>query len=149
MKTLIITVGLPRSGKSTWAKQQRAPAINRDSIRLALHGERFLLKAEPWVTTITDTMIDSFFLYGQYEHLIIDECNVTKKRRERWLAPDRETLFVVFNTPYEVCRQRALTSLDFEILPVIDRMAEEWEDVELDDETAVMDIFHDNTRSNS
>jgi predicted kinase len=36
MQQLILTVGLPRSGKTTWAKQQGVPMVNRDAIRLAL-----------------------------------------------------------------------------------------------------------------
>ena len=52
MKTLILTVGLPRSGKSTWALQQGHPVVNRDGIRKALHGEVYLQPAEDMVTTI-------------------------------------------------------------------------------------------------
>ncbi len=46
MKKLICTVGLPRSGKSTWCKTQSYPIVNKDSIRLALHGQRYLQDAE-------------------------------------------------------------------------------------------------------
>ena len=35
-----------RSGKTTWARQQGVPIVNRDAIRLALHGQRFEPRAE-------------------------------------------------------------------------------------------------------
>lgn len=41
MPTLTITRGLPGSGKTTWAKRQRgAVRVNRDDLRLMLHGGR-------------------------------------------------------------------------------------------------------------
>ncbi|KKK82651.1 hypothetical protein LCGC14_2801230, partial [marine sediment metagenome] len=49
MKKLILTVGLPRSGKSTWARKQGHPIVNPDSIRLALYGEPFIEEAEPMI----------------------------------------------------------------------------------------------------
>ncbi len=33
MNRLILTVGLPRSGKTTWALEQGWPIVNPDSIR--------------------------------------------------------------------------------------------------------------------
>ena len=33
-KKLIMTIGLPRSGKSTWARTQACPIVNQDSIKL-------------------------------------------------------------------------------------------------------------------
>jgi len=39
MPTLTITRGLPASGKSTWAREQRhAARVNRDDLRLMMHG---------------------------------------------------------------------------------------------------------------
>jgi len=40
MKILILTVGLPRSGKSTWAAKKGFPIVSPDAIRLAMHGMR-------------------------------------------------------------------------------------------------------------
>ena len=71
MKVLILTVGLPRSGKSTWAKKQGYPIINPDSIRLALHGEHFIEDAEPMVWTIAMYMTKALFLAG-HNKIIID-----------------------------------------------------------------------------
>ncbi len=141
MKILLVTVGLPRSGKSTWAKDQGVPIVNKDSIRLALHGERFLAKAEDWVQTLTSTFVDSLLVYGRHDVIILDECNVTKRSREKWVKTDWETIFVVFKTPYKECRRRALNNFDFEILPIIDRMANKWENVEMGDGDTVWEIY--------
>lgn len=64
MVRLLVTVGLPRSGKSTWAKQQGAPVVNPDAIRLALHGQAFLQEAEPLVWVMAKYMVEALFLAG-------------------------------------------------------------------------------------
>ncbi len=49
-QTLILMVGLPRSGKTTRARQIDHPIVNPDSIRLALHAPHPFLKGmEPFV----------------------------------------------------------------------------------------------------
>lgn len=50
--TLVLMVGLPRSGKSTIARSGRVPIVSPDAIRLALHGQPFIASAEPtvWAT---------------------------------------------------------------------------------------------------
>lgn len=50
-KTVILTSGLPRSGKTTWALKQSLSIVNRDAIRLALHGQPFIPEAEDIYTT--------------------------------------------------------------------------------------------------
>ena len=41
-KQLILTVGLPRSGKTTWALAQGYPIVAPDAIRLAVTGQRYV-----------------------------------------------------------------------------------------------------------
>lgn len=129
MSMLIVTVGLPYSGKSLWANCQLGVTIvNRDSVRLALHGERYLQAAEEWIALLTRTMVRSLALSGNHT-IIIDECNVTEKRRAQWAVKDIawETKFLVFPTSREECIERALSVDDQRIIPIIDRMAAEWE----------------------
>lgn len=127
-RKLILTVGLPRSGKSTWAKQQGLPIVNADSVRLALHGERFLGKAEPMVWTIIYIMTEALFLAG-HDTIICDETNITEKRRQAWRDrfSDCEVELKVFETSPEECTRRAVALNDTIILPVIERMASEWD----------------------
>ena len=119
-----MTVGLPRSGKTTWARLQGHPIVNPDSIRLALHGQRFYGPAEPLVWATAHLMVDALFKAG-HETVILDACNVSAKRRDEWKshAPEMQ----VFNTGPVTCLERALALNDQEIFPVIERMAEEWD----------------------
>ncbi len=124
MNTLIATVGLPRSGKTTWARAQARPIVNPDSIRLAIHGQRFVAMAEPWVWATAKTMVRALFLAG-HDVVILDATNLTNKRREDWLSKEWQTLFHVLDTPKEECLRRA--GPDTEIAAVIERMAREIE----------------------
>lgn len=124
MNTLILTVGLPRSGKSTWAKKQNFPIVNKDAIRLVLHGQRFLKEAETFVDTLATYMVKSLFLAG-HKTVIVDECHNTEKRRLRWKDSGWNVKFQIFSTSMEECLRRAEAENDSVIIPVIKRMAEE------------------------
>jgi predicted kinase len=123
MKKLIMTVGLPRSGKSTWAKKQNLPIVNPDAIRLSVHGQPFLKEAESLVWTIAKYMTKSLFLAG-HERIILDATNLTKKRRKEWEDDMWEIEYKYFNTSPEECKRRALNTDKAYLLPVIDRMIE-------------------------
>jgi predicted kinase len=129
-RRLVITVGLPRSGKTTWARAQGLPIVNPDSIRLALHGQRFVSLAEAFVWAIAHLMVRALFLAG-CDAVIVDATNVTQKRRDEWvrLASEVGAEYVahVIETSPKECAARALERDDLEILPVIDRMAAEWD----------------------
>ena len=124
-KTLILTVGLPQSGKSTWARNTGYPIVNRDAIRLSLHGEIYLQKAEPMITVIEDCMVEALFLAG-HETVIVDATHTTPKRRERWLSEEWEIQYKVFRTDIEVCLMRCQIGRP-ELIPVIKRMASQWD----------------------
>jgi predicted kinase len=124
---LIVTVGLPRSGKSTWAKTMGWPIVNPDSIRLALHEKRFLSRAEPFVWAIAYTMVEALFLAG-HSCVVVDATNVTRKRRDEWISryEGAVELKIIDTSPF-VCMSRARAENDQEIIPVIQRMAQEWD----------------------
>jgi predicted kinase len=124
---LICTVGLPLAGKSTWAKRQGYPIVCPDQVRLALHGERYLPLAEPMVWTIATLMVRSLFGAG-HERVILDACNNTRARREPW-SKEFDARFGVVDTPAELCLERALEQGDQYIVPIIGRMASEYEAV--------------------
>lgn len=128
---LIATVGLPRSGKSTWARKQSYPVVCPDSIRLAIYGEKFLGKAEPYVWLVARTMVESLFLSG-HKTVILDSTMMKKARRQEWLNKKWGTYYKVFDTPKDVCIQRARDTAYEDIIPVIERMSQEFEP--LDDE---------------
>ncbi len=125
-------VGLPRSGKSTWAKSQEYPIVSKDAIRLALHGERYLQAAEYFVETLGQLMIRSMFHAG-HDIVIADETNVTRKRRDRWKSEEWSTYFKHVPTPEDVCIERALSLDDPDIIPIIEYMSSVFEPLEHDE----------------
>jgi predicted kinase len=133
MKKLIMTVGLPRSGKSTWAKKQPFPIVNPDSIRLCLHGWKYFVPAEPLVWYITKLMVNSLFLAG-HDTVILDSTNYSKERRLEWKSPDYIRVYQVFNTSKEECIERAEKENYLEIIPIIEKMHEKFQSI---DETEI------------
>jgi predicted kinase len=125
MSELYMTIGLPRSGKSTWSKQQGWPVVNPDAIRLALHGERFIAQAEPHVWAIAKTMVRALFLAG-HDKVILDATSISPGRRGEWNSTDWANRYVVFKADEKECIRRARAIDDEYIVPVIERMAREF-----------------------
>jgi len=137
-KLLVVTVGLPRAGKSTWARTQRAPIVNRDSVRLALHGERFLSQAEGIVKELAVLQVRSLFLAGHYT-VIVDETCTTRARREFWKFAGRwTTKYYPLSTTVAECLERAIDDPD--IQPVIQRMFDMFEPLG-EDEVVYLDPY--------
>jgi predicted kinase len=120
---LIMTVGLPRSGKSTWAKAQGLPIVNPDAIHLAIHGQRFSASAAPAVWTIAHYMVKALFLAGHTD-VILDATNTLFTRRAEWQNPAWIVQVKVFDTDADTCKSRAFACGYNDLFPVIDRMAE-------------------------
>lgn len=126
---LYLTIGLPRSGKSTWARRQLIPIVNPDSIRLAIHGKAFDLKHEDLVWWHARIMVESLFRAG-HEKVILDATNVAKARRDRWLSDQWERAFVVFPvTDLELLKARCDVSDTPHLKPIIEKMAAQFEPV--------------------
>jgi len=130
-KTLILTVGLPRSGKSTWAQKQDCPIVNPDSIRLSIHGQPFLKEIEPLVWAIAKIMVQSLFLAGHIK-VILDATNVTKERRVFWESDLYLTKFKIFRTSEKECIRRAIKDKKDYLIPVIKDMELKWENPKYD-----------------
>ena len=137
MNTLICTVGFPRSGKSTWTKDQNVPIVNPDAIRLAIHGQRYWAPAEKQVWSTVDLMIKSLFGAG-HETVILDATNTTRKQRDQWDSTEWETVFHHVDTSQAVCESRALYDMMPDLIDVIRRMADEFEPLE-DDEVSLLE----------
>jgi len=129
---LIVMCGLPRSGKSTWAREQGWPIVNPDSLRLAIHGQRYLAPLEELVWMIAKWMVKALFLAG-HEQVIVDATNMTRKRRDAWRSEDWDVRFRPIHTSAAECLRRAEAQNDAEIVPVIERMANEWQPLEPDE----------------
>lgn len=121
MKRLFATVGLPRSGKTTWAQKQSYPIVCPDAIRIALHGQRYFYAAEPFVWAQAELMVRSLFGAG-HDVVILDAPNLVNERRKQWLSKEYRTTFVINPTPAEICIERARKADDDYIIPVIEKM---------------------------
>jgi predicted kinase len=130
---LIVTVGAPCSGKSTWARSTGYPVVNPDAIRLAVHGQRFSGEAEPLVWCFAQYMVRALFLAG-HRYVVLDATNTTRSRRSQWKSKHWDVQYRLFDTPKEECIRRALIVNDTEIVPVIERMFGVYEPLDPDDE---------------
>jgi predicted kinase len=128
--TLLSLLGLPRSGKSTITARLRrelgVPVVNADSIRLALHGQRYEALAETFVFAIREVMVRSLFNAG-HDLVIYDETNFSRATRNRMKSSKWDNLYLVVDTPAEVCKERAIATEQPDLLPVIDAMAARYE----------------------
>jgi len=126
-------VGLPRSGKTTRAKESGFPIASPDAIRYALHGQRFVRESEPMVWAIAKYMVAALFLAG-HNDVVLDATNTTRKRRDEWKSDRWRRRFVLVPTPREVCIERAKAEGDEYIIPIIEKMSDQFEPVGEDEE---------------
>ncbi len=138
---LLCLVGLPRSGKSTWAKDMAYrsefyPIVNKDSIRLALHGNVFDATKEDEVRKIARVTVTALFLAG-HKIVCLDETNITYLRRNEWQSRSWNVRFKVFSASKEVCIRRAKVKGESKIIPVIEQMAVEFEDLTEEEDTRI------------
>lgn len=131
MNTLYMTVGLPRSGKSSWARSIDCPIVNPDSIRLALYGQAYTPEAEPMVWAIARYMVTSLFLAG-HTAVVLDATNGTRARRDEWISKSWSRVFRVFDTTPDQCIARCDDAHEY-LVPVIERMHASWEGVSRDE----------------
>ena len=107
-KQLILTVGLPRSGKSAWAKEAArqlgrgdypCPVVDPDSVRvrLAIHEKAFESTEEGIVWWVVRQMVETLFSAG-HEYVILDATNLTEERRSQWLSDDWVVRYKVMGT---------------------------------------------------
>lgn len=136
MRKLLITVGLPRAGKSTWAiKQWKAhgiPIVEPDAIRLALHGRKFMKEAELHVWAITRTMVEALFLAG-HDTVILSATLIQRVHRDVWKSDKWIREWILFDAPLETCIERARLSEQEDLVPIIERMAARFEPIQRDE----------------
>lgn len=135
-KILIAMCGLPRSGKSTIArelsKEYSAPIVQRDAIRLAVHGQRYEPAAEPLIKVLDLYMIRALFLAG-HEIVICDETNYSKAARNHVREGDWKTIFYWVPTSKITCIQRAYETNQPDLHPIIEEMSTRWEPFDIAD----------------
>lgn len=84
---------------------------------------------KPWVWAMAYTMVDALFRAG-HNTVIVDATHVSHRRRVPWIEKFQtvaKITFEVFGTPPDECIRRAEAEGDTDIIPVIRRMAKEWD----------------------
>ena len=113
------------------------PIVSKDAVRLALHGERFLVEKEDEVHRISRIMIHALFLAG-HKVVVLDDTNTTVNRRNQCRSKHWSVRFKVFNTSKEECLRRAEATNDTVIIPVIKKMAAQFDP--LTDEEKMLEL---------
>lgn len=88
MLELILTRGIPASGKSTWAKLwvqagKNRVRVNRDDIRMQIFNVEFGCD-EDAVTKVEDAMVEAALKAGN--SVVVDDCNVMRRYINRLAA---------------------------------------------------------------
>jgi predicted kinase len=112
MTRLLITRGLPASGKTTFARklQPHVVRVNRDDLRLMLHGRRLFTQwAEGQVTHVQRASVEA--LLRAHADVIVDDTNLRAKTVREWaeLAARFGATFEVHDftdVPVEECVRR-------------------------------------------
>ena len=111
MAKIILTVGLPASGKSTWAKEQVARSqgnikrVNRDDLRAMIdpnwtkHKERFII-------VVRNSIIADALSFGH--DVIVDDTNLQPAARANIEEnfPCNTIEYKVFDVPFDECMRR-------------------------------------------
>lgn len=121
--TLIVMVGIPRSGKTTWARRQGFPIVSPDAVRIALHGKPFIPSAEGLVWAMTRVFVRALFLAG-HRVVILDATSITEEQRNAWTSKRWGVRYRFIDTPVEECLRRAKDGGRPDLVPVIKKMVE-------------------------
>lgn len=129
MKTLWCMMGLPRSGKSTWARLSGYPMVCPDAIRLAMYESAYIESMEPHVWAIAETTAKAAFIAG-HQDVVIDATSTNIKQRDRWVRLMRKGMcdhivFVHVWASTEDCKSRAVMDGREDLVPVIERKDQE------------------------
>jgi len=98
---IYVLIGLPGSGKSTWAKrkvgkEKNTVIVNKDSLRLMINGGKYVYD-ECFENMIKDFATTTMRIaLGHGFDVIVDETNLTRDKRKIWNYIDMETIGVWF-----------------------------------------------------
>ncbi len=139
---LLMMMGLPRSGKSTWAQSQGYPVVDCDAIRLAKTGQRWWGPIEHEIWPFAKTMIRSLFLAG-HKIVILDSTSLIRNQRDKFINSDDiqwDRYVKIIHTPVDICKQRALDTYP-ELVSVIDWFDTNREELHPDEDIRIWDSY--------
>lgn len=130
LPTAIVLVGLPYAGKSFWARALGVPIVSPDEMRLEVAGQRFFGPLEPLIWWMAGIFV-RVLAYTGSRTIIIDGCHTIEKRRMEWNerlgSCPIKVRYKVFDPDPELSQQRARDAADPDMLPIIRKMAAQWE----------------------
>ena len=126
-------IGLPRSGKSTYAKkfaaENNVTRVNADDLRLELYGERFYGGGEDMLWSVFRYMCKALVRSGN--SIILVNTNITNDSRRPLLTLSKKydigIRYIYIDTPKDVCQLRALETKQENLVSVIEKMHKELE----------------------
>ena len=125
-KKLIVLVGLPGSGKSTWAERQGVGVLSSDAVRALLTGDAENQSANSLVFPTLRYLLTMRMKAGA-EPTILDATSLTPKERKAWIRAVEslggEAEAVYFDTPLSVCKARNAARARVVPEDVMDRFA--------------------------
>jgi predicted kinase len=130
---LVMTIGLPGCGKSTWALQEvergkgRVKRVNKDDLRTMVDGGRWSRQNEKQIIKIQDRLVRGFLEDGF--NVIVDNTGFGWDKHFCALASEMRVQYEVqdfTDVPLEVCIARDLTRLNSVGKDVIVGMWEKW-----------------------
>lgn len=134
MNVLVCMMGLPRSGKSTFATQLGFPVVSPDALRLVLGGKRVLDEAgDRQVWKLLPVMVQTLFAAGNTV-VVLDATNTTRWERDQWKSDEWETRFFHVKTSEKLCKERAVATNQLDVVEAISRMVENFEPLGEDEE---------------
>ena len=129
MKVMLLC-GLPGSGKSTWAKAQKATTISSDAIRAELYGSEEAQGDGREVFSLFYKRAEDAL--NNAESIVLDATNTSRKARSYGIALAKkyncEVIAVVFTANADVCLKQQLKRTRQVPEFVVRRMAEKWEE---------------------
>ena len=147
---LIVLVGLPGSGKSTWVANQRLTALSSDHLRELLLDDATAQSANAEVFRYLRALVRSRLRLGR-EMTVVDATNLTRNERKVWVRIagefGAEAEAVWFDVPLEECKRRNQERSRVVPDEAMDRLAKKFTPPELSEGFARVEAVRGQTRS--